>query len=180
MMNFSIQPRLENERAILYPLQQSDFEALYEVASDPLVWEQHPNKTRWQRPVFETYFDGAMKSGGAFRIVDKATGRTAGSSRFYDYDPQQNSILIGYTFYSREFWGSGLNPSVKHLMLSWIFQYVDKVIFHVGAVNTRSQIAMTRLGARKVKEEEVAYFGEPSRLNCIYEINKADWQAQHP
>lgn len=178
-MDFSIQPTLENERAILYPLQQTDYEALYAVASDPLVWEQHPNKTRWQGPAFQNYFDGAMQSGGAFRIVDKATGKTAGSSRFYDYNPSENSILIGYTFYGRECWGKGFNPSVKQLMLDYIFQYVDKVIFHVGGVNVRSQIAVTRLGAHKVKEEEVAYFGEPSRLNFIYELTKADWQAQH-
>lgn len=45
-MTFDTQPILENDKAILYPLQEEDFEALYAVASDPLIWEQHPNKDR--------------------------------------------------------------------------------------------------------------------------------------
>jgi hypothetical protein len=51
-MNFSIQTVLENEKYQLIPLQQGDFEALYKVASDPKVWEQHPNKDRYKREVF--------------------------------------------------------------------------------------------------------------------------------
>lgn len=170
MPPFSIQTPLENDKALLLPLQDSDFEALYAVASDPAVWAQHPNKDRWQREVFANFFDGAMKSGGAFRIIDKATGEVAGSSRFYDYDEAENTILIGYTFYGTRFWGKGLNPSVKKLMLDYIFQFVDKVQFHIGSHNFRSQIAITRLGAEKVGELEVAYYGEPSKLNFVYEL----------
>ncbi|UYQ95837.1 GNAT family N-acetyltransferase [Chitinophaga horti] len=170
MPPFSIQTPLENDKALLLPLQDSDFEALYAVASDPAVWAQHPNKDRWQREVFANFFDGAMKSGGAFRIIDKATGEVAGSSRFYDYDEAENTILIGYTFYGTRFWGKGLNPSVKKLMLDYIFQFVDKVQFHIGSHNLRSQIAITRLGAEKVGELEVAYYGEPSKLNFVYEL----------
>ena len=72
-MNFSIQPILENEQLILFPLQESDFEDLYQVASDPKIWEQHPNKDRWKKEVFRNFFDGAMQSKGAFRIVDKTS-----------------------------------------------------------------------------------------------------------
>jgi N-acetyltransferase len=68
--------------------------------------------------------------------------------------------------------GSGLNPAVKQLMMDYIFQYVSKVVFHVGATNLRSQIAITRLGAEKTGEEKVAYYGEPSKLNFVYAITK--------
>lgn len=85
-MNINIQPLLENEKVILYPLQEKDFEALYAVASDPEIWKQHPNKDRWKKEVFETFFDGAMQSKGAFKIVDKATGNIIGSTRFYNYN----------------------------------------------------------------------------------------------
>lgn len=60
-------------------------------------------------------------------------------------------------------------------MLDYIFQLVSKVEFHVGAQNIRSQIAMERLGAKKIAEREVAYFGESNRLNFVYEIDKVDW-----
>ena len=38
----NLQPILENENVKLLPLQEDDFEVLYQVASDPLIWEQHP------------------------------------------------------------------------------------------------------------------------------------------
>jgi RimJ/RimL family protein N-acetyltransferase len=173
---FNIQPILENDKVILYPLRQDDFDELYEVASDPLIWEQHPNKNRWQLEVFKTFFSGAVQSKGAFKVVDKATGKTAGCTRVYDYNEEKCLILIGYTFLGRAFWGTGLNLSAKRLMLDYLFQFVSKVHFHIGAENTRSQLAIGRLGAQKVGEAEVAYYGEPVKLNYVYEIEKEDWR----
>nr|WP_294859897.1 GNAT family N-acetyltransferase [uncultured Fluviicola sp.] len=172
---FSIQPILENEQLILYPLQENDFEDLYQVASDPKIWEQHPNKDRWKRDIFQNFFNGAMQSKGAFKIIDKSTGKIIGCTRYYGYHEAENFILIGYTFYGTSSWGKGINPIVKKLMLDYIFQFVPKVQFHIGATNLRSQIAISRLGAEKIGEEEIAYFGEPSKLNFIYEITKENW-----
>ncbi len=176
-MNFSIQPILENQQLALYPLLEGDFEALYSVASDPKVWEQHPNKDRWKREVFQNFFNGAIQSKGAFKIVDKTTGEIIGSTRYYDYNEAENFILIGYTFYGTSSWGKGINPQVKKLMLDYIFQFVPKVQFHIGANNLRSQTAIGRLGAEKIGEEDVAYFGEAPKLNFIYEITKENWIA---
>ena len=176
-----LQPTLENIEVKLLPLQESDFERLYEVASDPLVWAQHPNKNRCEREPFRNFFEGAMMSGGAFLILDKESGEVAGSTRFYDYDKDHNSIFIGYTFYGTKFWGSKLNPQVKKLMLEYIFQYVDLVKFHVGAENWRSRKAMERLGAELKGEVVVAYHGEPNRNNVEYWITKDNWNiTSHP
>lgn len=171
----NIQPALETEKVALYPLQQADYEALYSVASDPEIWAQHPNKDRWKTEVFQNFFEGAIQSKGAFKIIDKASAEILGSSRFYDYDEQDSSILIGYTFYAVKCWGSGINHAVKSLMLDYAFQFVSNVYFHIGASNIRSQIAIGRLGARKVSEQEVSYYGEAPKLNFVYEIKKADW-----
>ena len=172
-MNFSIQTLLENQQYQLIPLQQGDFESLYEVASDPGVWEQHPNRDRYKREVFEVFFRGALESRGAFKITDKANGEVLGSTRFYDYAEKEKSIFIGYTFYGTKFWGKGINPQVKKLMLDYIFQFVDTVYFHVGRDNIRSRITMERLGAENLGEHEVAYFGEPSRINILYQIKNS-------
>lgn len=174
-MSVFVQPILENEQVIMHPLQESDFEALYATASDPKIWEQHPNKDRWKKEVFRVFFDGAIQSKGAYRIVDKATENVIGSTRFYDYDESDNSILIGYTFYATAYWGKGVNKMVKRLMLDHIFQFVDKVHFHVGAGNVRSQIAMDRVGGIKTGEQEVAYFGEATKLNFVYTITREAW-----
>jgi len=172
-MTINIQPlHLKSDLIHLAPLQENDFESLYKVASDPLLWEQHPNKLRFKREEFQNYFEGAILSKGSFKILDAATGETIGCSRYYDYNEDENSILIGYTFISRKFWGKGYNQSVKKLMLDYIFQFVPSVYFHIGAQNFRSQKAIEKLGAEKVGEQEVEYYGEASKLNYIYKINK--------
>ena len=175
-MKINIQSTLENVRVTLYPLQEEDFEALYTTASNPEIWVQHPNKDRWKKDVSRTFFEGAMQSQGAFKIVDKETGNIIGSTRYYDYNEQDNSIFIGYTFYATACWGNGTNKSVKALMLNYIFQFVSKVYFHIGANNIRSQIAISRIGADKIAEQEVTYFGEEKKLNFVYEITKQKWQ----
>lgn len=174
-MKINLQPTLENDKVILQPLQESDFEIVHKAASNPDVWAEHPNKNRWQEEVFKNFFDGALKSGGAFKIIDKASGDVIGSTRFYDHDEIETSILIGYTFFAREYWNQGYNHSVKRLMLDYIFDYVDIVLLHIGAENERSKRSITNLGAKKIAEEVVAYYGEPPRLNFLYEIRKEEW-----
>ncbi|MCE3258393.1 MAG: putative acetyltransferase [Bacteroidetes bacterium] len=172
MKVFSSQQILENELVRLVPLKETDFEALYKVASDPLIWEQHPNKNRYKREVFQNFFEGAIQSKGAYLIYDKASGELIGSTRFYDYKPQEKVITIGYTFFARSHWGGKHNPSVKQLMMDYAFDHVNSVFFHIGAQNIRSQKAIERLGAEKIAEEEIAYFGEDCKLNYIYRLTK--------
>jgi RimJ/RimL family protein N-acetyltransferase len=167
----NLQPtNLVSEFVELVPLKQADFEELYAVASDPLIWEQHPNPDRYKKEVFEVYFKGAITSGGAFLIKDPSTNDILGCTRFYDFNETEKSVLIGYTFFARSCWGRGINHAVKHLMLDYAFQFVDKVIFHVGANNIRSQKAMEKLGAVNLGLEEVAYYGEATRTNIVYAI----------
>ena len=174
------QPVLKNKLIIAEPLQQTDLDRLYQAASDPLIWEQHPNKNRWQLQAFENYFTGAIKSGGAFLVKNAQTDEVIGSSRYSDYDEETNTVSIGYTFFIRSHWGKGYNYALKELMLDHIFQYADKVRFYIGAVNKRSQISIERFGAIKTGEEEMAYYGEPAKLDYVYAITKEQWeQLQH-
>ena len=174
-MDLNIQMTLENDKVLLYPLLEQDFEDLYAVSADPKIWEQHPNKDRWKKEVFRTFFDGAIQSKGAFKIVDKASNSAIGSTRFYDYNQQEKSIFIGYTFYAIKYWGTGTNLSVKKVMLDYIFQFVSVVYFHIGADNIRSQIAIKKLGTTKIGEQEVTYFGEQAKLNFVYSLKKEEW-----
>jgi RimJ/RimL family protein N-acetyltransferase len=176
-MHFDLQPTLENDLIQIVPLKETDFEALYAVATDPLIWEQHPNKDRYQRVVFQNFFKGAIESKGAFIVYEKATGDIVGSSRYYELDEENSSVAVGYTFIGRGFWGKGHNRALKTLMLDYAFQFIDKVILHIGATNYRSQKATEKLGASKVGELEVAYYGEPVKLNFIYQVDKAKWIA---
>jgi N-acetyltransferase len=179
-MTFNLQPKnLLNELIELIPLQENDFEELYAVANDKLLWEQHPNKFRYQREVFQNFFEGAIQSKGAFLVRDSKTDEVVGSTRFYDFNEKENStetsVLIGYTFIGRKFWGKGYNLALKKLMIDYAFQYVDIIYFHIGATNFRSQKAIAKIGAIKVDEFEVEYYGEDSKLNYIYKIEKISW-----
>lgn len=171
-----LQPSLKNKLVMAVPLKPSHFDVLFAAAADPLIWEQHPNKNRWQLPDFQNYFKGAITSGGALLVMDASTNEIIGCSRFYDYDAAANNICIGYTFFKRSHWGSGYNYALKQLMLHHIFQFVNAVHFFIGAFNKRSQISIERFGATKMREEETAYYGEIPKLDYVYEITKQKWE----
>lgn len=175
-MTFELQPSIENPWIRLEPLRPGDFEALYAVASDPLIWEQHPNKNRYRREAFALYFKGAIESGGALRVIDNPTGALIGSSRYYDLNEGERSVAIGYTFIARSHWGSRANRELKTLMLEHAFRFVERVIFHVGAANLRSRKAMEKLGAVLIGEVAMSYYGEQSHPNVIYQIEAAAWE----
>jgi RimJ/RimL family protein N-acetyltransferase len=173
---FNLQPVLTGELLELRPLRPEDFNELYAVASDPLIWEQHPNTNRFKREVFEIFFEGALESGGAFVIFDKKTEKPIGSSRYYGYDKDGGVISIGYTFLAKDHWGTTYNRAVKDLMLDHAFKFVNTVLFHIGTENIRSQKAIEKLGAVKCGEHDLRYYGEEVNKNFIFEMEKQYWE----
>jgi RimJ/RimL family protein N-acetyltransferase len=151
-VEFQLQPTLRGELLELRPLRSDDFEALFVAASDPLIWKQHPESNRYQREVFQRYFDGAIESGGAFAIIERSSGRIIGSSRYCNLNMAKREVEIGWTFLEREFWGGRYNRELKTLMLSHAFCFVDRVLFVVGETNIRSQKALAKIGARFAKQ----------------------------
>jgi RimJ/RimL family protein N-acetyltransferase len=145
-MPFDLQPTLTGELVDLRPLRADDFDALYSAASDPRIWEQHPEQDRYTREVFQRYFDGAIQSGGAFAVIDRRTRRIIGSSRFHSYKEAASEIEIGWTFLERAYWGGAYNGEMKRLLLDHAFRFVDRVVFLVGPQNIRSQRAMEKIG----------------------------------
>lgn len=176
MFPFKTLPILAVGKYTLIPIQKDDFEALYAAASDREIWAQHPNKNRYERDVFKIFFEGALKSGGAYKIIDVHSNSVIGSTRLYDYDPINASIFIGYTFFTKPYWGKGVNPMIKRMLLDFLFKYVHIVYLHIGAENIRSQISIERLGAKKIDKITKAYFGEPERVNYVYEFRKENWR----
>ncbi len=161
-MPFDLQPVLRGDLLELRPLRPEDFDALYAVASDPLIWEQHPARDRYKEDVFDAFFDEALKSGGAFLAVDAKDGRVIGSSRFHGYDPQKSEIEIGWSFLARSHWGGRYNQEMKKLMLRHAFRFVSSVIFVIGPQNFRSQKAVEKIGAVRA--------GARPDGNMIYQI----------
>ena len=166
-MAFDLQPTLEGKSLRLRPLRDDDWEELFAVASDPLIWGQHPEPTRYQEEVFREYFRGAMECGGAFVVIDKKKERIIGSSRFIDYDEGRSEIEIGYTFLARAYWGGVYNREMKDLMLTHAFRFVRHVVFLIGPENFRSQKAMEKIGGVRVEPR----YNAAGRLNVVYQID---------
>lgn len=140
-MSFDLQPILKGDLLELRPLRPTDFHELYAVASDPLIWEQHPIKDRYQEEVFKAFFREALESRGALIAIDSKDSQVIGSSRFHGYEKEKSEIEIGWTFLARSHWGGLYSAEMKQLMLRHAFKFVNSVIFLVGAQNLRSQRA---------------------------------------
>ncbi|MFI5178578.1 MAG: GNAT family N-acetyltransferase [Vicinamibacterales bacterium] len=144
---FDLQPILKGELVELRPLREDDFDDLYAVAADPLIWEQHPANDRHEPAVFRALFQEAMASGGALVAIDATSRAVIGSSRYYGYDGERREVEIGWTFLARSHWGGRHNGEMKRLMLQHAFRFVDTVVFLVGPNNIRSQRAVEKIGA---------------------------------
>lgn len=167
------QPTLEGPTLLLRPLRPDDWDALFAVASDPQIWAVHPQHDRWQEPVFRAFFADALAGGGALAVIDKASGRIIGSSRFQGYDPAQGgSVEIGWTFIARSHWGSGANAEMKRLMLAHALGSARRVDFRVGENNVISRRAMEKIGGRLSDRADITETASGPVRHVVYEITR--------
>jgi RimJ/RimL family protein N-acetyltransferase len=167
-MKFQIPSHLQNDLITLSPVEALHREPLYLVSSDPYIWVQHPQQDRWQRQVFDPFFDQAMECGSAYVIIDNTTNQIIGTTRYYDIKVE--SVAVGFTFISKAYWGGRYNLGSKSLLLDHAFRFVDKVFFHIGPHNVRSIKGTAKLGAEFVGTTETA-FG----LRNEYVVDKQVW-----
>jgi RimJ/RimL family protein N-acetyltransferase len=175
---FDLQPHLIGELVEVRPLTPDDWESLFAVASDPLIWELHPARDRYREEVFREFFREALETGSAFVITDRKTGKIIGSSRYHlsgqqGFDPQESVVEIGWTFLARAFWGGNYNGELKRLMLDHAFRFVERVVFVIGVTNFRSQKAVEKIGAVRVgRRDKVVPRGIVESF--VYEIRRPD------
>ena len=144
---------LENSRARLRPLEAADFEVLKAVAFDAELWrytltraDDAVSLAAYLRQALEARAQGLRYP---FVILDRATGRLAGSTSYYLVYPAEQRLSIGYTWVGTEFQRTGLNRAAKHLLLSYAFDQLgcERVELETDARNHQSQAAMRRMGA---------------------------------
>ena len=147
---------------------ESDFESLYAVASDPLIWEQHPESNRWQRNVFSVFFaNGLANDLGCFVIRERRTQEVVGSTRYYGYDKKDQCVRIGFTFLARRHWGTSANREIKDAMLERAFEICETVLFDIGPENRRSITAVEKLGG--------VYSHTESPTKAVYVLTSSQW-----
>jgi RimJ/RimL family protein N-acetyltransferase len=165
-VSFDRQPFLLGELLELRPLRVDDFEALFRVAADPLIWEQHPERNRYQEATFRAFFEEAITSGGALVALDRVNGHIIGSSRYHGYSAERSVIEIGWSFLARAYWGGLYNGEMKRLMLEHAFRSVQRVIFIIGPDNRRSQRAVEKIGGVRASTTTDAH----GRERVVYEL----------
>lgn len=166
-MTFDLQPILAGDKVYIRPLRAEDYDGMFAAASDPLIWEQHPDKNRHEPKIFRAYFEDALASKGALVIIDRETDELIGSSRFHGFDPVESKIEIGWTFLVRRCWGGAYNSEIKTLMLQHAFKAVQHVIFLVGPENLRSQKALEKIGGVRIADG----LDGAGRLSFAYRIS---------
>lgn len=170
------QPHLRTPRLYLRPLQPDDWQGLYAVACDPLIWALHPAQDRWQEPVFRQFFAQALESRGALVAIDPRHGGIIGSSRYDLTRAGPGEMEIGWTFLARRYWGGAMNALLKRMMLEHAFGQVPRVIFLVGEHNLRSRRAMQKIGAR-LTDRVLENAHSPQGRHVVYAIDRADFHS---
>jgi RimJ/RimL family protein N-acetyltransferase len=170
------QPTLVGPLLELRPLRADDWGALFAAASDPLIWEQHPERDRYTEEVFRRFFAEALASGGALVAIERTSGLVVGSSRFHGYDADRRVVEIGWSFLVRRCWGGRYNGEMKRLMLEHAFGAVDRVRFVIGPENRRSRRAVEKIGAVLSGATRDAQ----GRERVLYELTKARYASASP
>ena len=171
MINFKVE--FSSSLISLIQTKISHFDELYLIASNPIIWEQHPDSDRWKKEKFKDFFEIAIKNElGCFSIFDENYKKFFGSTRFYSYDEDDKAVRIGYTFIAPEYWGTATNKHIKKMMLDYVFKYLDKVYFDIGEQNFRSRKATEKLGAKLFLDDGggmVVYALNKSTYNSFYD-----------
>jgi RimJ/RimL family protein N-acetyltransferase len=169
---FDLQPHLVGELLEARPLKPEDWESLYAVAADPLIWEQHPAYDRYKEDVFREFFSEALESGGALVVIDGKTQKIIGSSRYFGFEPGKSEIEIGWTFLARSHWGGRYNGELKRLMLDHAFKFVKSVVFLIGPTNVRSQKALEKIGGLITERRRQTILHGKTVEHIVYQIKR--------
>jgi len=152
-LDFEKEHVLENARVKLRPLKVQDYDNLIEYAlNEPTLWDYSLTPANGTENM-KHYIDLALKKRQTkdsypFIVFDKRANKYTGSTRFYDYNALHQSVQLGYTWYGKEFHGTGLNKNCKFLMLEFAFEKLEleRVEFRADNNNARSIAAMKSIG----------------------------------
>jgi RimJ/RimL family protein N-acetyltransferase len=184
-MNFPQNTILENDTVLLRPLQESDLENLLEISlNEPETWEYSLIRADGKQNL-ENYIQIALKAREnktefPFIVFDKKSGKYAGSTRFYDINFAFKTLQLGYTWYGKNFRGTGLNKQCKFLLLQFAFETLEmeRVEFRADNNNQRSIAAMKSIGCKVdgVLRSHMPTFGSDVRRDSIVlSILRNEW-----
>lgn len=176
---------LEDDTVLLRPLLESDVENLLEISiNEPETWEYSLVRANGKENL-ENYIQLALKAKAnktdfPFIVLDKKSGKYAGSTRFYDINLEFKTLQLGYTWYGKDFRGTGLNKHCKFLLLQFAFETlgIERVEFRADNANQRSIAAMKSIGCTVegvMRSHMPTCDSELRRDSIILSILKKEW-----
>ncbi|MEN8516109.1 GNAT family protein [Burkholderia sp. RS02] len=176
-------PPLIGERVELRPLEASDRQALLDAAADGQLWNLKVTVVPGAETI-DAYLDTALQGRAAgtvmpFAIVDRASGRVIGSTRFWKIDRKNRKLEIGHTWLSESAQRTRANTEAKWLLLTYAFDTLHcvRVQFTTDELNEKSRAAILRLGAKQegiVRHERIMPDGR-KRNSVRFSIIDEEW-----
>ncbi|HDR9507798.1 GNAT family N-acetyltransferase [Burkholderia cepacia] len=176
-------PTLIGERVELRPLEASDRQVLLDAAADGRLWNLKVTVVPGAETI-DAYIDTALQGRAAgtvmpFAIVDGASGRVIGSTRFWKIDRKNRKLEIGHTWLSESAQRTRANTEAKWLLLTYAFDTLHcvRVQFTTDELNEKSRAAILRLGAKQegiVRHERIMPDGR-KRNSVRFSIIDEEW-----
>lgn len=158
VLDFTNDYVLENDKVKLIPLTSDHTKLLQEISKEKNLWTYFLGKSdgsgNFENYILEAIADRDKKSGYPFAVYDKIKRCYAGCTRFFDYQENLNTIRLGYTWYGKDFRGTGINKNCKYLMFQFAFEQIGLERIGLGAhsENKVSIAAMKSIGCTKEGE----------------------------
>ena len=175
---------LEDDRVLLRPLAKTDLEILLPYAiSEPDTWKYSAVSAKGVNGMTD-YINVALDARITgieypFIVFDKKDGTFAGSTRFYDIQPGNQTLQLGYTWYGKKYRGTGLNKHCKFLLLQFAFETLgaERVEFRADARNEKSIAAMKSIGCtvEGILRNNMALQDGGRRSSIVLSILKSEW-----
>ena len=176
---------LEDERVLLRPLVENDYENLLPFALNERGLWYYSFVRADDEEGLRNYLNIALKEKSAgrefpFIVFDKKLNEYAGSTRFYDINLPYKTIQLGYTWYGKKFQGSGLNKHCKYLLLQFAFEELglERFELRADARNERSIAAMKSIGCKVdgiLRNNMPTFEGDRRRDSIVLSILKNEW-----
>lgn len=140
---------LENEKVLLRPMTRQDFPLLQSLSSDSEMWVYFTHDLsieeefeKWAAPHF-------LEDRLQFTVIEKSSGKVAGATAFGNYSARDQRVEIGWTWLGTDFHGSGINQSMKKVMLDYCFEVLKlkRVEIKTDVLNMPARMALLKFGA---------------------------------
>ena len=174
---------LKTDKVILRPIQESDFDPFLQLAQDEEMWKyfslnlaDEEQLKRWMSMAFH---DIQANTRRAFTIVEKSTGKIAGSSSMGNISMHDLRLEIGWSWLGREFRSSGLNLHAKYSMMKYAFEEInfERVEFKTDVLNERAKNGLRKVGGIEegVLRSHMTMWNSRRRDSVYFSVIRSEW-----